>query len=309
MTDPLDALRTRISPVQPDPAFTAELRARLQRALLLPDSGEQMTTQTATTTVSPQTLTPYLAVDDARRAVDWYATTFGGVPGEPIVMPDGRIGHAEVRIGAATLALADEHPELGLLGPNARGGVSQSIVIDVSDVDTVIDRAVAGGARLERPARDEPYGRMGVVIDPFGHRWMVNTPPPAETTAAEPAAEPAGEPTASGGPAHGDVAYLTYAVADDDRAREFYGAVLGWRFRPGSVDRGWQIEGTAPMGGLHGGQPTHAVTAMFFVDDIDAAVRAVRQRGGQAAEPQQQPYGRSAECVDDQGAEFQLLQR
>ena len=293
MTDPLDALRTPVSPVQPDLAFAAELRARLQRALLGSTSGGHVATQT-TTTVSPQTLTPYLAVDDARRAIDWYATTFDGVPGEPIVMPDGRIGHAEVRLGGSTLALADEHPELGLLGPHARGGVSQSIVIDVSDVDSVIARAVDGGARLERPARDEPYGRMGVVVDPFGHRWMINTPPLADTTPV--------------GPAHGDVVYLTYSVPDDDRARAFYGAVLGWRFTAGSVDRGWQIEGTAPMGGLHGGQ-AGAVTPMFAVDDLDAAVLSVRERGGEATEPQQQPYGRTAQCVDDQGAKFQLLQR
>jgi uncharacterized glyoxalase superfamily protein PhnB len=256
-----------------------------------------MTTQT-TTTAAPQTLTPYLAVDDARRAIDWYARVFDGIAGEPIVMPDGRIGHAEVRIGDATLALADEHPELGLLGPNSRGGVTQSIVIEVSDADTVMDRAVASGARLERPARDEPYGRMGVIVDPFGHRWMVNTPPAPESTTS-----------AAGGRARGDVAYLTYSVPDDERAKEFYDAVLGWRFTPGTVDRGWQIEGTAPRAGLHGGQPGSAITAMFYVDDLDAAVRTVRERGGRAADAELRPYGRSAECVDDQGAAFQLLER
>jgi hypothetical protein len=95
MADPLDALRSPVPPIAPDPAFAARLRARLVAALRRgPEPrGEPMT---ATLTTDP-IVTPYLAVADARRALDWYVDALGFVPrGEPIVMPDGRIGHAEL---------------------------------------------------------------------------------------------------------------------------------------------------------------------------------------------------------------------
>jgi predicted enzyme related to lactoylglutathione lyase len=154
-----------------------------------------------------------------------------------------------------------------------------------------VRRAVDAGARLERAPADYDYGRNGVVVDPFGHRWMI---------AASPAPTPATR--------HGEVGYLTYAVRDAERAKVFYGAVLGWRFTPGHVEEGWQIEGTAPMSGMSGGAAEPRIQPLFHVEDLDAALAAVRGHGGQAGEPAQQPYGLSAECTDDQGARFWLLQ-
>jgi predicted enzyme related to lactoylglutathione lyase len=107
---------------------------------------------------------------------------------------------------------------------------------------------------------------------------------------------------------HGDLAYLTHAVGDTARARTFCSAVLGWTFRPGRVADGWQIEGTFPAAGMHGGVATPGIEPVYQVDDLAAALAAVRDHGGHAGEPQEQPYGRIAECIDDQGAHFQLLQ-
>lgn len=118
----------------------------------------------------------------------------------------------------------------------------------------------------------------------------------------------ASSPASSPATRHGEVGYLTYAVRDAERAKTFYGAVLGWRFTPGHVEEGWQIEGTVPMSGMSGGAAEPRIQPMFHVDDLDAALAAVRAHGGQAGEPGQQPYGLSAECTDDQGARFWLLQ-
>ena len=121
-------------------------------------------------------LTPYLTVRDARAATSWYADALGArVVGEPYVMDDDRIGHAELDVGGATLYLADEYPELGLAGPDD-GRVSVTLHLTVPDVDAAVDRAAAAGATLERPPSDGPGGRTGVVLDPFGHRWNVGHP-------------------------------------------------------------------------------------------------------------------------------------
>ena len=291
MTDPLNTLREPITPVDPDPAFAAELRSRLERALLAPQ-GAPMTTTVETPS---QTLGCYLAVNDARSALDFYELAFGARRrGEPIVMDDGRIGHAELTIGDSVLMLADEFAEIGLLSPRTRGGASQSLYLRVSEpdaVDVTVRDAVEAGARLERAAADYDYGRNAVVVDPSGHRWMISSAP---------AATPA--------PKHGDLAYLTHAVADSGRARAFYGAVLGWTFTPGRVQDGWQIEGTNPPAGMHGGAAQPGIEPVYQVDDLVAALAAVRDHGGQAGEPRQQPYGRIAECIDDQGTHFQLLE-
>lgn len=127
-------------------------------------------------------LAPYLAVADARAAIAFYERAFGAVLAEePVVMEDGRIGHAELDLGGARLMLADEFPELGLLGPVARGGVSATLHVTVEDADAVVARAVAAGAGVERALADGPAGlRTGVVRDPSGHRQMVQGPASAD---------------------------------------------------------------------------------------------------------------------------------
>ena len=120
-------------------------------------------------------VTPYLVVDGAAAAIDWYESALGAV--EVMRMPMGdRIGHAEIRIGDSVVMLSDEWPDMNLLGPKARGGVTASLMIYVSDVDATFAQAIQAGATQERAVADQFYGdRSGTLVDPFGHRWMIST--------------------------------------------------------------------------------------------------------------------------------------
>jgi predicted enzyme related to lactoylglutathione lyase len=92
------------------------------------------------------------------------------------------------------------------------------------------------------------------------------------------------------------------------QARAFYGEVLGWRFSPGRVEDGWQVDDVVPMTGLSGGHRQATGVPMWLVEDIAAAVQRVRDAGGTSTEPQRQPYGVMADCTDDQGMHFYLGQ-
>jgi uncharacterized glyoxalase superfamily protein PhnB len=222
----------------------------------------------------------------------WYAEALGArVVGDPYVMDDDRIGHAELDVAGAPLYLADAYPELGLAGPD-EGRVSVTLHLTVPDVDAAVTRCADAGATVERPPADAPYGRTGVVVDPYGHRWMLQTP----------------ASSASPGPRPGDTVYLTLQVPDGARARDFYEAVLDWSAVPGRVPDGWQVEGPTPMVGIAGGSTDPGAVPMYAVDDIEVAVAAVRTCGGTAGEIEEQPFGLSALCRDDQGLPFWLGQ-
>jgi uncharacterized glyoxalase superfamily protein PhnB len=253
-------------------------------------------TEVSAEEVRAHTLSPYLAVNDARRAIEWYADVLGARRlGQAFEMEDGRIGHVELVIGDSVLMMADEYPEIGMLSPVSRGGVSVAIHVQVADVDAAVDRARQRGATVVGEAEDKPYGRSGQFEDPFGHRWLVLTPPEGQPL---PAAEPER-------PRHGDIAYVTIATPDGARARDFYAAVLGWTTSAGSVENGWTVDGAEPMTGIWGGQDSD-VLLCFRVDDLPAALTRVRDGGGRAGEPEPKPYGLLASCVDDQGRHFQL---
>lgn len=303
VADPLEVLRTPTVPIDPDPDFAAHLRARIELALALPQGVDVATTLQQPTDSDAQTvasaLTPYLAVADARAALEWYGNALGArTVGQPIVMPDGRIGHAELTVAGARLFLSDEHPEIGAAAPTTGAGAAVTLHLEVPDVDAVVARAAAAGAGVEREPSDNPYGRVGVIRDPFGHRWMLNSPPADQASSA----------SAHGREKEGDVVYLTMHVVDSTRARAFYGAVFGWTFTPGHVEDGWQIDTPSPMTGLHGGNERAMMEPMYRVKDITAAVARVRAAGGTATDPEGQPYGISAHCTDDQGTAFYLGQ-
>jgi PhnB protein len=121
-------------------------------------------------------ITPYLAVDGASDAIDFYTTVFGARERMRMQGPGGKVGHAELEIGNSLIMLADEFPDMGNRGPKTIGGTPVTISIYVEDVDDVFDRAVAEGATEIRPVENQFYGdRSGQLEDPFGHRWSVAT--------------------------------------------------------------------------------------------------------------------------------------
>ena len=121
-------------------------------------------------------ITPYLIIDGAARAIEFYKAAFGAVELLRLGGPDGKIGHAELRIGDSIIMLADEAPAHNALSPKSVGGTPLSLMLYVEGVDAVVERAVSRGATLERPIADQFYGdRSGGIVDPFGHRWYIAT--------------------------------------------------------------------------------------------------------------------------------------
>ena len=116
----------------------------------------------------------YLCVPDTAAAIAFYRDAFGAAEKFRLAEPGGRVGHAELAFGPATVMLSDEFPEFGIRAPAAYGGTAITIHLHVDDADAVIACAVAAGATLERGAQDQFYGeRGGAVRDPFGHRWLI----------------------------------------------------------------------------------------------------------------------------------------
>jgi PhnB protein len=121
-------------------------------------------------------VTPYLYVDRAAAAIDFYCSVLGAKERMRMAGPDGRIGHAELDLGDSMIMLADESPDIDVRGPRAIGGTPISLHVYVEDADVVFDRAIQAGARVLRPIENQFYGdRSGQFEDPFGHRWNVAT--------------------------------------------------------------------------------------------------------------------------------------
>jgi PhnB protein len=121
-------------------------------------------------------VTPYLIVDGASAAIDFYKQIFGATELFRLAGPDGKLGHAELQIGDSRIMLADEFPAMGARGPRSMGGSPVKLLLYVEDVDALVARAVAAGAKLVRPVEDQFYGdRAGGLEDPFGHYWHVAT--------------------------------------------------------------------------------------------------------------------------------------
>ena len=120
---------------------------------------------------------PYLCIRDAAKAIDFYIKAFGARETfTRITDSSGRIGHAEIQIGASTIMLADEHPEHGFLSPLTLKGSHMQFFVPVPDADAAVARAVGAGGRLTRPVQNQFYGhRSGEVTDPFGYRWTLST--------------------------------------------------------------------------------------------------------------------------------------
>jgi PhnB protein len=121
-------------------------------------------------------VTPYLIVKGAAAAIDFYTRAFGATELMRMPSPEGRIGHAELRIGDSVIMLADEHPEMGHRGPQSLGGAGVSLMLYVERVDEVFKRSIANGAKELQPIKNQFYGdRSGTLQDPFGYNWTVAT--------------------------------------------------------------------------------------------------------------------------------------
>jgi PhnB protein len=122
------------------------------------------------------TATPYLIIKGAAKAIEFYKKAFGAAEVMRMTQPDERVGHAEIKIGDSPIMLADEFPEMGARSPQSLGGSPVSILLYVQDVDALTSSAIAAGAKVIRPVKDQFYGdRSGSLEDPFGHQWHIAT--------------------------------------------------------------------------------------------------------------------------------------
>lgn len=297
--DPLTVLRGDDLPVQPDPAFAAALRARLESALRLPHrtggiemSGTDTAIADLTTAAPPQAprpaALPYLAVADARAAIEWYVDALDAtLLGAPIVMDDGRIGHAELELAGGVFYLADEFPEIGLRAP-APQQVSVSLMVAVADTDAALRRARERGAQVQREPYENHGSRSAAVIDPFGHRWMLTGPLTGAATPIQ----------------HGDVGYVTLWTPDADRAATFYGHVLGWEYDPASG----RVTNVEQRIGIRGGMGRSTLVCGYAVTDLGAARDTITNAGGEAGPTTELDAGTALEGVDPQGLPFGVFE-
>lgn len=178
--DPLRVLTGADSALEPDPSFAARLRGTLASVLIQPNPPPLLDRPGGTPVTTPPNpipaAVPYLAIGGgrAKEAMGWYGRIFGAtVNGEPYVEGE-RIGHADLQIGAGVIYIADEAPELGVVGPG--GGADVSLMLPVADADATLAAALAAGATTDREPYDG-YGRRNAwLVDPFGHRWGVHSP-------------------------------------------------------------------------------------------------------------------------------------
>ena len=135
-----------------------------------------MTTKTKPIPDGYHTVTPYLVITNAGKAIEFYKEAFGARESSRLASPDGKVMHAEIMIGDSPIMLSDEFPDWNALSPLTIGGTPVSIMLYVEDVDSIVKRAVAAGATLLMPVENQFWGdRMGTVADPFGHKWSVAT--------------------------------------------------------------------------------------------------------------------------------------
>jgi predicted enzyme related to lactoylglutathione lyase len=175
--------------------------------------------------------------------------------------------------------------------PDSPATFSHSLHLEVDDVDASTEQARRSGASVEREPADQPYGRASVIVDPFGHRWILLRRPARATRLRQ-----------------GDVASVAMVARDAHRAKEFYEAVLQVPFSAGHPGAWRTEEIKPPLGILSSQRAEPEVQLSYRVDDIAAAVERIRAAGGHADEPERRPYGLLAGCVDDQGATFRLWQ-
>jgi uncharacterized glyoxalase superfamily protein PhnB len=180
MADPFESLRLPAAPTAPSNRFAADLRRRVEAAFGLTPSGGAMPATRTTTSYQPaayHSVVTYITVDDFNSAREFYETALEGrLTYDPILMDDGRVGHAEMTFGDTVIMISEEFPDLGVLSPKSVGGAPFMLTYYVPDADAMWQRAVDAGATPLRPVELQFYGaRSGQFLDPFGLRWSVST--------------------------------------------------------------------------------------------------------------------------------------
>jgi predicted enzyme related to lactoylglutathione lyase len=279
--DPLDALYEPVLPVDPDPSFAAALRAQLAQALLR-GTGENMSNDTTQVAPPIEGDVGYASVwvPDVTRAEAFYGNVLGW-----------QFAPGSVAQGRQVTGLPNQH--LGMWGGQGRNGTLVSFAVE--DAGQAVRRIRAAGGTAQDPTQ-EPYGLAAMCEDDQGLPFSVFQSPAAQRGPAPDAG-------------NGEIVYLTFEVDDTARFRAFFTAVFGWTFSAGRSggDR-FAIDGIRPLSGVAGGHRETTIVPQYVVADLDAAIAEVRAAGGSANEPQTQPYGRSTDCVDDQGVRFYLAQ-
>jgi predicted enzyme related to lactoylglutathione lyase len=287
LEDPLNVLRAEDRPVQPDPAFAARLRRRLESALTLPNRTEGVVMSDTDTEISalnePSADEPiqhgdigYVSVwvPDAGRAAAFYQHVLGW----SYAPAAHQVTNTELPVG---IVAASGHPTL-------------FCCYAVTDVQAA-RRSIAEAGGTPGEVRRTDYGTILDATDPQGVAFAVYEPPGGQKRLA------------LNGSGPGELSYVTYRVPDSAVFRDFYARILHWTFAPGRVDDGWQVQSTHPMAGVAGGSARPTTVPMWTVADIAAAAARVREAGGTVlTQPARQPYGVTAECSDDQGAHFHL---
>jgi len=355
VADPFDDLRLPDARAEaPDATFAARLRRRIEaelipqlpppartlrrpnRATTNPRSTSVSTTETQAPAAATSALVPYLAVNDAAAAIDFYVEVFDVTETMRFTGDDGRIGHADLAGHGIHLMLSDEHPEMDVLGPLARGGASLALHLSVPDVDATYAAALDQGATALRQPADQSYGeRSGDFVDPFGHRWMVSTPinqpsldelndsmdgftvtapatsgTEADTGDADMPDKVPGTFDHTGTGTEADpieLGYVTMGVGDSQRASRFFGQLFGWTAHAGSHgDEYAHVANTRFPIGLTPEGPNAAPILYFRVAAIEPFAARIEQLGGRVIDRNTYASGGNARCVDDQGNEFQL---
>ena len=295
-TDPFDSMREPNIPLAPRPAFAAALRRRLSVALGMTREVKPMPEIREYTPARLRSLTPYLATHDPAAAIEWYTEVFDAeLLGDPIVMPDGRIGHAELRVGDTVFMLAGEFPEENHRSPRALGGSTVATEVYVPDSDATYARRSSSGATPLRPIGEHYGARGGVLRDPFGHRWFVQTQIEIDDVPVEDAP----------GRRFGDIGYVTLRVPDGERARQFYGALFGWTMHGGP--EGYHIASITPPAGIQDRARNPRDACVLPRRRHRSRRRRVRDLGGEVLSVADYDSGGNAECVDDQGLRFDLF--
>jgi len=299
--------------------FKARLKSDLERKSSMATVAEPIPVESLA--AARQTAVPFLTLKDCAAAIEFYKKAFGAI--ERMRFEDqGRIPHAEIKIGNSTIFLADESPDYGFFGPQAMGGSPARLHLDVEDVDALAKRAIAAGAKVLRPVADQFYGdRVGHFADPFGYTWILSTRKEEMSLEEmhrrlEAVAPPAEKPKVN--PVRKGFRTVTpYMVAGDgpallEFAKQAFGAEEMFRdIGPaGGVHGEIRIGDSMIMigGGLPGrefkGKPnTHAIH--LYVEDVDAVYEKALAAGGTSiGRVVDQEYGERSGSVKDPAGNY-----